>query len=101
MPKINVKKACSLKPEELFAKVSDVLNNDSELKKLDPTYACTFEPSSLSGVAKGKLFSANMKIQPLPTGSEVEIQVELPFALALAKGLVQKTLEKKLDKVVS
>jgi hypothetical protein len=100
MPKVVVKKTCSLTPDSLFSKVQGVLSNDSELKKLDPSYKCDFNPSQFTGLATGKMFSANLKVSAHSQGAEVEIVVDLPFALALAKGLVQKTLEKKLNEVI-
>ncbi len=97
MPKVVVQKSTSLPPNEVFSKVSDVLKNDGQLKKLDSSYDCTFDASTLSGHAKGKLFKADMKVQAKGQGSEVTISVDLPLTLALAKGLVQKTLQQKLD----
>ncbi len=78
-----------------------MLENDAELKKLDPKYVCDFNPSTLSGSAKGSQFKANMNIASAGEGSKIDIVVELPFHLALVKGLVQKTLEKKLDQALS
>lgn len=77
-----------------------MLENDAELKKLDPKYVCDFNPSDLSGSAKGSQFKANMNIESAGAGSRVQIVVDLPFHLALVKGLVQKTLEKKLDQAL-
>jgi hypothetical protein len=68
---------------------------------LDPKYTCEFNPEKHSGSAKGSQFKANMLIQDEAGGSKVEITVELPFHLGLIKGLVSKTLEKKLDQALS
>lgn len=97
MPKVVVQKSSQLPPDEVFNKVSDVLKNDSQLKKLDSSYACEFDASTLSGRASGKLFKADMKVAAVGAGSEVTISVDLPLTLALAKGMVQKTLQQKLD----
>ena len=86
---------------EVFEKVTKLLENDAELKKLDSSYSCEFDQSSLSGTAKGKLFKAKMNIQDQGDSSKVTIEVDLPITLALAKGLVQKTLQKKLDDSLS
>ncbi len=99
MPKVTVQKTISNSPKDAFTKVSDMLAKNEDLKKLDPSYQCQFNESTLTGEAKGKLFTANLKIAPAATGSTVEITVDLPFTLALAKGMVQKTLEKKLNEV--
>lgn len=42
-----------------------------------------------------------MTVAPNGAGSEVEIVVDLPLALTLVKGMIQKTLQKKLDGVLS
>lgn len=78
-----------------------MLETDKELRKLDPKYACTFNEASLSGSAKGSQFKADMKIKDLGDGAEVEIVVDLPFHLALAKGMVEKTLKKKIEEALS
>jgi hypothetical protein len=101
MPKVTVQKTITSSPKEAFTKVSDMLSKNEDLKKLDPSYQCEFDESTLTGQAKGKLFTASLTIAPAQTGSTVEITVDLPFTLSLAKGMVQKTLEKKLNEVFS
>lgn len=100
MPSVKVNIDSKLSAEESFKRVTSFLENDPELKKLDPKYVCNFNPSDLSGTAKGSQFKANMNVQSAGTGSKVEVVVELPFHLALVKGMVQKTLEKKLDQAL-
>ena len=101
MPTVKITKSTPKPPDEAFKKISDLLENDTELRKLDPKYVCEFESSSHSGTAKGSQFKANMKVLPSGGGSDVEINIELPFHLGLIKGLVSKTLEKKLDEALS
>jgi hypothetical protein len=97
MPKLSVETQSKLSAKEAFEKVTKLLEHDSDLKKLDSSYSCQFDPASLTGVASGKLFKAKMEIQDQGDGSKVTIIVDLPMTLALAKGMVQKTLQKKLD----
>lgn len=78
-----------------------MLESDKELQKLDPKYKCQFDAASLSGQADGSQFKAKMKISGAGKETQVTIDVDLPFHLALVKGLVQKTLEKKLDQVLA
>jgi hypothetical protein len=47
------------------------------------------------------MFSANLKVAENAGGATVQIEVDLPLTLALAKGMIQKTLEKKLDEALS
>ena len=90
-----------MSPKECFARISNLFENDKELKKLDPELKCNFDPKSLSGTAHGKQFKAEMQVQPSQMGSSVEIKVDLPFHLTLVKGMVQKTLEKKLSSALA
>ena len=101
MPKVSVIKETQKSSKEAFSLVRGFLDNDRDLKKLDPAYACTFDESNLSGTATGKMFKAHMTVKSAGSGSKVEIVVDLPLALALAKGVVQKTLQKKLDETLT
>ncbi len=96
MPKVNIQSDSKYSAQETYEKVKTLLDNDKDLKKLDPNYACEFNDSDMSGQAKSSLFKANMTVSDNPVS--VEIIVDLPFHLALAKGMVRKTLEKKLSR---
>jgi hypothetical protein len=97
MPKVVISRQSSAQPQEAYSKVKSLLADDQDLKKLDPSYKTTFNDSKLSGQAAGKMFKAELAVKASAEGCEVEIVVDLPFALSLAKGLVQRTLQKKLD----
>ncbi len=101
MPKLTIQKNSGLDAASAFAKVKSFLNDDKDLKKLDPSYKCTFDDKKLSGSADGKMFKANMAVSASKSGSQVEIVVELPLALTLVKGMVEKTLHKKLDETLA
>ena len=100
MPTVKISKTTSLGPKESFEKITKLLENDKELQKLDPGYKCDFDPENLNGSAKGKQFKADMKIETEGEGSKVELTVDLPFHLGLVKGVVQKTLQKKVDEIL-
>ena len=100
MPTVKINKNCSLSPQDCYSKITDLLENDKELQKLDPGYKCDFNSEKLTGTAKGKQFKAAMNIVPDGDGSALELTVDLPFHLGLVKGLVQKTLEKKVDSLL-
>ena len=100
MPKVNVKKSSHLSAQESFQLVAKLLSEDSDLRKLDPKYSCDFNESTLTGKAKGSQFKADMTVKSMGQGSEIEIVVDLPFHLALVKGVVEKTLSKKMDEAL-
>lgn len=101
MPKVTITKQTKVAATEAFKLVKTMLDDNKDLKKLDPSYKCVFNESNLTGSANGKMFKADMNVKTDGNGSAVEIIVDLPFALSLAKGLVQKTLQKKLDESLS
>lgn len=100
MPKVTVSKQTSLSPKEAYDKITNLLETDKELQKLDPGYKCDFDANGLKGTAKGKQFKADMAISEKGGGSAVEINVDLPFHLGLVKGLVKSTLQKKVDELL-
>lgn len=101
MPKVTVTQQSSMTPDEAFQRIHDVLSNSSDLKKLDSSYSFKADKESLSGVASGKLFTANLHVQDRKPGCLIEIIVSLPFHLAFAKGLVRSTLERKIKNAIS
>ncbi len=101
MPSIKVEKQSSLSAGDSFKRVSDMLSNDKDLRKLDAKYKCEFNAKDFSGVADGSMFKAKMNIKANGPGSNVVITVDLPFHLALVKGMVEKTLQKKLEEALA
>lgn len=101
MPSIKVEKQSSLSADDSFKRISNLLSNDKDLRKLDASYKCEFNSSDLSGKADGSMFKAKMNVKQSGGGSKVEIVVDLPFHLALVKGMVEKTLQKKLEEALS
>lgn len=101
MPSIKIEKQSKLSTGDSFKRISDLLSNDKDLRKLDSKYKCEFNAQDLTGVADGSMFKAKMNVKESQGGSKVEITVELPFHLALVKGMVEKTLQKKLEEALS
>jgi len=101
MPSLKIEKQCSLSVEDTFKRMSELLSNDKDLRKFDPKYKAEFNDQTKSGIADGSMFKAKMNVKPAAGGSMVEITVDLPFHLALAKGMVEKTLQKKLEQVLA
>src|ERR1044072_3413764 len=101
MPSVKIEKNTKLSANDTYARITQMLENDKDLRKLDSKYQCKFDAASLSGSAEGSQFKAKMKVNPAGEGSKLEITVDLPFHLALVKGMVEKTLSKKLDEALS
>jgi hypothetical protein len=101
MPSLSIQKDSTRSAKETFQRISNLLQSDKDLRKLDAKYSCEFDEANLSGKAEGTHFKAKMQIKPAGDGSKVELTVDLPFHLALVKGMVEKTLSKKLDDVLS
>lgn len=101
MPTLKIEKQSSRAPQDTFQRISNLLENDKDLRKLDPKLSCSFDAQALSGQANGANFKAKMKVSQVSAGSMVEITVDLPFHLALVKGMVEKTLSKKLDETLA
>lgn len=101
MPKVTIQKTSQLSPQTAFEKISYLLENDTGLKKLDPGLKCDFKPDQLTGTATGNQFTARLKVTGDATSSNVEIIVDLPFHLALIKGVVEKTLNTKIGEALS
>lgn len=97
MPKFKVESQSKYSAEETFKKIKQMLETDRDLQKLDSGYKCNFNDSGMTGTAKGSKFEANMKVVSAGAGSQVQIEVDLPFMLTPVKGIVQSTLQKKLE----
>lgn len=101
MPSVKIEKQTNLSPNDSFKRISELLSNDKDLRKLDPKYKADFSAQTLSGTAEGSMFKAKLNVKEAAGGSSIEIVVDLPFHLALAKGMVEKTLQKKLTEVLA
>ena len=98
MPKVVVSNQSKLPAKDAFQKIRKMLENDKELRALDSGYTCQFNDTAMSGTAKGSKFEANMSVKDKGgAGSLVEIEVSLPMLLTPMKGIVQSTLQKKID----
>lgn len=101
MPKLKVETQTKLSANDAFNKIRHLLENDKDLRKMDSSYVCQFNESGLTGTAKGSKFDAEMKVKNTSSGSVVEIEVSLPLILTPVKGVVQSTLQKKLDRALT
>jgi hypothetical protein len=97
MPKFKVESKSKHSPQDTYLKIKSLLENDKDLRKMDSNYVTSFNDSGLTGTAKGSKFEAAMKIASADPGANVEIEVSLPLMLTPLKGVVQSTLQKKLE----
>ena len=101
MPKFKVETTSKHPAQDTYIKIKNVLENDKDLRKMDASYKCNFNDSSMSGQAKGSQFEANMTVKSAGSGAKVEVEVTLPMLLTPLKGVVQSTLQKKLESALS
>jgi hypothetical protein len=101
MPKIKVESQSKYDVEETFKKIKQMLENDKDLRKMDSGYTCAFNEGQKTGSAKGSKFQAEMKVTTAGQGSQVQIDVDLPLLLTPVKGIVQSTLQKKLESALA
>lgn len=101
MPTIKLEKSSKKTPQEAFAQIKNFLETDKELQKLDPKLKYDFDAAGLKGNAKGSYFEAKLNVSANADGSNVSLVVELPFHLSLMKGMVEKTLGKKVEQALA
>jgi hypothetical protein len=105
MPKVKVESQSKHTPQDTFQKIKTLLESDRELRKMDSSYVCNFNEQAMTGSAKGSKFQADMRVTTNDAskgaGCTVEIEVNLPLMLTPVKGIVQSTLQKKLESALS
>lgn len=100
MPKLKFEVQTQLAPKETFGKIKEFFANDRDLRKLDSNYQCQFDETRLSGTAKGSKFDAAVAVHPEVSGSRVNIEINIPLMLMPFKGMVEKTVQDKLTKLI-
>lgn len=101
MPSLKIQKKTTLSADDSFKRISGLLSNDKDLKKLDSKYKAEFNEQTRSGTAEGSMFKAKMNVVEAGGGSTIELTVDLPLTLALMKGMIEKTLTKKLEEALA
>lgn len=97
MPKISIEYPTSHGVTDTYAKLKNFFQTD-EIKKYDPKVECTFNDPSLSCDLKGSQFKGDFKVADTGSGSNVKINIDLPFLLTPLKGVIQESLMKMLKK---
>ncbi|MDX9731106.1 MAG: hypothetical protein RBT63_04990 [Bdellovibrionales bacterium] len=101
MPKFKVESNTGLNQTDAYTRIKSMLENDQDLKKMDSSCTFSFNDAKQTGLAKGSKFTADLKVTAVGAGSNVTIEVDLPLMLTPVKGIVQSTLEKKLQKALA
>jgi hypothetical protein len=101
MAKFTVESKSSQNADVTFEKIKNFLENDPELKKLDPKLKCDFDLKKLCGEAKGSQFKASIKVISNGDSADVTINVDLALMLTPFNGKVQEILQKKLTKALA
>lgn len=99
MPKILIERQTGLEATDAYTKIKSMLADDKDLRKFDAGYQCQFDDAALTGAAKGKQFSADLKVAGSPT--TVALTIDLPIMLTPFKGMVENLLKTKLEKILS
>lgn len=100
MPKISIEKTTNMNASDAYQKIKALLADDSDLRKLDSGYKCQFDDGAKTGSAKGKQFSAALKVYEV-SPTKVELTIDLPIMLTPFKGMVENTLKNKLEKILA
>lgn len=101
MPKVNVDVTSKYSAEETFTKIKSLFDETSDLKKMDSSMTCQFDQPGLCAAAKGKQFSADLRVTPAGTSSAVSVEVDLPMIMGMFKGQIKSTIEHKLNKLLA
>ncbi|MCB0349062.1 MAG: polyhydroxyalkanoic acid system family protein [Bdellovibrionales bacterium] len=101
MAKVIIKKDSPLNQSETFTRLKSVLDQDNDLRKLDPSYVCKFDDQAKTGTAKGTKFEASLKVSATGETSSLEIEVKLPLLLSPFKSMIESTLGKKVEKALA
>ena len=98
MPKISIDYPTSHGVTDTYSKVKDFFEKSDEIKKYDPKVQCTFNDSNFSCELKGSQFKGDFKVSQAGQGSQIKINIDLPFLLTPLKGIIQESLSKMLKK---
>lgn len=100
MAKIKILSDSKYPKTETYNKIKDFLSNSDDLKKLTPSYSCSFDDQKQCGKIKGSGFDADVKVHEGAT-TQAEIVVDLSLLLTPFKGKVEEVLKRKLTKLLS
>ena len=102
MPKLKFDLPAPLDSATAYDRVKNLLSGDNDFKKLDPKVVCKFDDTKKCCSLAGSQFKADLQVSPQKnsSGTVINIEVEIPFALMLFKGKIQEAIEKNLKKIL-
>ncbi|MBL7544955.1 MAG: polyhydroxyalkanoic acid system family protein [Bdellovibrionaceae bacterium] len=100
MPKLTIDYPTSHGVTDTYTKLKDFFEKTDEIKKYDPKVQCLFNDSNRTCDLKGSQFKGDFKVAEAAQGSQVTINIDLPFLLSPLKGKIEETLLKMLKKHV-
>lgn len=98
MPKFSIEYPTSHGVTDTYTKLKDLLEKTDAIKKYDPKAECKFNDSNQSCDLKGSQFKGDLKVVAAGQGSQVTVNIDLPFILTPLKGTIQDSLTKMLKK---
>jgi hypothetical protein len=102
MPKFKFEIPAPIDSASAFTKIKTLLSGDNDFKKFDPQVSCTFDESNKKCSVNGSQFNATLQVSKKDSNSsDIAVEVEVPFALALFKGKIQEILEKNLKRILT
>lgn len=102
MPKVKIQKSFSVSPDQLYTAVKEVLTTDKELKALEPSLKINEQSAKdpIKADVNGSRVEGFFEITSEgEKSSRIDINLKLPLILSPFKGLVQKKIEDKLNKI--
>lgn len=78
--------------------IRNFFENDQDLRKVDSSIQCHFQPGALKGKVSGSQFKADVDVSAQAPGSLISIVIDLPLILTPFKGKVEEVLKRKLQK---
>ncbi len=101
MPKLELEFKTKQSAKGTFSTLKKILPQHPRFKKLDPSFTCKFHSNHLNVDIKSKLFKAHVSLIENKSQTTIKIKGEIPFAMALFKGQIEKALKSEMNKAFS
>jgi septum formation topological specificity factor MinE len=100
MPQVKFEKQISLSSKDTFEKLKSLLNEASELKKIDPEIVLTVEEENMCVIAKGAKINGEVSVVSESSDSSiVKVDLNIPWTYAPFKSIITAKLEEKISEL--